>query len=429
MLSSPCLSRYYLTIKHRCVTHLYLLSLFYRLAHCRSTKVTVMQTIELSIQHHNGSYRIFTYFGYHRGINQIIKSISGAKYSTSKKAWHLPVLKEAVVQLSVKTKDIAVVDTSRLKQQLEALKKDARNKESRTTATTENLLPSNQFAFDQYIQTLVLQQKAESTIKTYKNEFLQYLKHLKNHPANEMDLNRIKNYFTYCFTTLNLSVPTVYNRINALKLYYEVVLGREKFFIELPRPKRALTLPRVLGENELTRLFNALPNLKHKAILFTAYSAGLRVSEVTAMQLTHVDSDRMQLFIKCAKGKKDRYASLSPVVLDILRAYIRQAKIKPLKYVFEGQQPGVRYSTRSAQKVFEAAKNKAGITKEITFHGLRHSFATHLLEKGIDVKFIQELLGHFDIKTTMRYIHVRKEQLVNIVSPIDDIFKKGNINW
>ncbi len=129
------------------------------------------------------------------------------------------------------------------------------------------------------------------------------------------------------------------------------------------------------------------------------------------------------------KAKKDRYVSLSPVVLDILRAYISQSKIKPVKYVFEGQQPGTEYSTRSAQKVFENAKNKAGITKEITFHGLRHSFATHLLEKGVDVKFIQEILGHFNIKTTMRYIHVRKELLVNIVSPIDDIFKKGNINW
>ncbi len=150
----------------------------------------------------------------------------------------------------------------------------------------------------------------------------------------------------------------------------------------------------------------------------------MRVSEVTALKLNHVDSDRMQLYIKCAKGKKDRYVSLSPVVLNILRAYISQSKIKPVKYVFEGQQPGTEYSTRSAQKVFENAKNKAGITKEITFHGLRHSFATHLLEKGVDVKFIQEILGHFNIKTTMRYIHVRKELLVNIVSPIDDIFKK-----
>lgn len=177
----------------------------------------------------------------------------------------------------------------------------------------------------------------------------------------------------------------------------------------------------------MTRLFNAVSNLKHKAILFTAYSAGLRVSKVTALQLNHIYSGRMQIYIKCAKGKKDRYAGLSPLVLDVLREYIKQCKPRPIKYVFEGMQPGIEYSDRSAQKVFENAKNKARIIKEITFHGLRHSFATHLLEKGVDVKYIQELLGHFNIKTTQRYLHVRKEQLVNIVSPIDDLYKKGGI--
>jgi integrase/recombinase XerD len=226
---------------------------------------------------------------------------------------------------------------------------------------------------------------------------------------------------------LQLSGSTVYSRINALKFYYEEVLGREKMFIEMPRPKRRLILPKVLGENELSRLFNAVSNLKHKAILFTAYTAGLRVSEVTTLQLNHIDSDRMQIYIKCAKGKKDRYAGLSPLVLDVLREYIKQSKPRPLKYIFEGMQPGIAYSDRSAQKVFENAKNKARITKEITFQGLRHSFATHLLEKGVDVKYIQELLGHFNIKTTQRYLHVRKEQLVSIVSPIDDLYKKGGI--
>ncbi len=188
-------------------------------------------------------------------------------------------------------------------------------------------------------------------------------------------------------------------------------------------------MPNVLGENEIARLFNSIANIKHKAILFTAYSAGLRVSEVTALQIKHVDSDRMQLLIKCAKGKKDRFVGLSPIVLDILRSYLKKCKVRPLVYVFEGMEPGKSYSHRSAQKVFQMAKEKARIQKDISFHGLRHSFATHLLEKGIDVKFIKELLGHFDIKTTMRYLHVRKDQLVNIISPLDDLFKKGGIDW
>ena len=197
--------------------------------------------------------------------------------------------------------------------------------------------------------------------------------------------------------------------------------------IELPRPKKPLQLPRVLGENELSRLFRALANLKHKAILFTAYSAGLRVSEVVNLKLQDVDSDRMQLFIQCSKGKKDRYVNLSPVLLDVLRAYISESKTKPVKYLFESQQPAIAYCTRSAQKVFQNAKNLAGIKKEVSFHVLRHSFATHLLEKGIDVIYIKDILGHFNIKTTERYLHVRKEQLVTIISPLDDLWKKGGI--
>ena len=138
-------------------------------------------------------------------------------------------------------------------------------------------------------------------------------------------------------------------------------------------------------------------------------------------------SDRMQLFIQCSKGKKDRYVNLSPVLLDVLRAYISESKTKPVKYLFESQQPAIAYCTRSAQKVFQNAKNLAGIKKEVSFHVLRHSFATHLLEKGIDVIYIKDILGHFNIKTTERYLHVRKEQLVTIISPLDDLWKKGGI--
>ena len=158
-----------------------------------------------------------------------------------------------------------------------------------------------------------------------------------------------------------------------------------------------------------------------------AYSAGLRVSEVTELQICHVDSDRMQLLISRSKGDKDRYVNLSPIVRDILRQYLRLSSPRPVKYLFEGMQPGIAYSDRSAEKVFENAKKKAGIIKEITFHCLRHSFATHLLEKGVDVKYIQEILGHFSIKTTMRYLHVRKETLVNVASPLDDLYNKGGI--
>ncbi|MEO6347678.1 MAG: tyrosine-type recombinase/integrase [Aquaticitalea sp.] len=291
----------------------------------------------------------------------------------------------------------------------------------------EKIWPENELEFEKYKNQLILNGYSKSTIRTYCGEFGNFLKVLQKNPAKDLSPDRLQKYILYCINTLKLEENTIHSKMNALKFYYEKVLHKEKMFFDIPRPKKPFILPNVLGENEIARLFNALSNLKHKAILFTAYSAGLRVSETTALQIKHVDSDRMQLLLKGAKGKKDRYVALSPIVLDILRAYIKKCKPRPLVYVFEGIKPGKEYSHRSAQQVFQNARKKARIQKDLTFHGLRHSFATHLLEKGVDVKYIQEILGHFDIRTTMRYLHVRREQLVNIASPLDDLFKKGGI--
>ncbi|MBT9483041.1 tyrosine-type recombinase/integrase [Sediminibacterium sp.] len=233
----------------------------------------------------------------------------------------------------------------------------------------------------------------------------------------------------FCFEKLKLSENTLHSRINALKFYYEQVLRRDRFFWEIPRPKKPLQLPKLLNEEELRRLFNALTNKKHKAMLFTAYSAGLRVSEIVKLKLKDIDIERMQIFIENAKGKKDRYVNLSPVLLDILRAYFKQYSPKPKVYLFESEQTGDAYPIRTVQQIFSNAKRDAGIVKEVGIHSLRHSFATHLLDKGTDIKYIKDLLGHFDIRTTERYLHVSKKQLVNIASPLDDLFKSKRIDW
>ena len=209
----------------------------------------------------------------------------------------------------------------------------------------------------------------------------------------------------------------------------EQVLKRERFFWDIPRPKKPLLLPKLLNEKELSKLFNALENKKHKAMLFTAYSAGLRVSEIVNLKIADIDSGRMQIMVANAKGKKDRYVNLSPVLLDILRKYIVEYKPSPKIYLFESEQTLTAYPTRTVQQIFSNAKQKAGIRKEVGIHSLRHSFATHLLDKGTDIKYIKDLLGHFNIKTTERYLHVSKKQLVNIVSPFDDLWKKEQIDW
>ena len=149
-------------------------------------------------------------------------------------------------------------------------------------------------------------------------------------------------------------------------------------------------------------------------------------SEAVCLRIKDIDSDRMQIKIVAAKGKKDRFVGLSPVVLDILRNYIKKIKPRPLDYLFEGEKAGTPYANRSAQKIFQRAKELAGIRKDVSFHSLWHSFATHLLEKGIDIRFIKDLLGHFDIRTTERYTHVRKDTLINITSPLDDLWLKGD---
>lgn len=277
------------------------------------------------------------------------------------------------------------------------------------------------------MEQLQLKAYSSSTMKTYKNEFSALLQLLKDRNVNSLGPEELKRYILYCVNVLRLSEHTIHSRLNALKFYFEQVLHREKIFIEIPRPVKPWQLPKVMGEKEIGRLFNALENKKHKAILFTAYSAGLRVSEVVSLEIKDIDSDRMQIFIRNAKGKKDRYVMLSPVLLDILRSYMMHYEPRPRKYLFEGTEPGEALSTRTAQQVFIDAKKKAGLKKELTFHCLRHSFATHLLEKGVDIKYIKDLLGHFSINTTTRYLHVKRESLVNIQSPLDDLYKGGGM--
>ncbi len=186
-----------------------------------------------------------------------------------------------------------------------------------------------------------------------------------------------------------------------------------------PEAKEAHAAPEVLSKEEIAVLLRSIENAKHKAMLVLGYSCGLRVSEITALRLTDIDENRRLLIIRRGKGKKDRVTSLSPAVLIMLREYLN--KYNPVNYLFEGRSAGERYSVRSLESIIQKAKVKAGIKKGGSMHMLRHSFATHLLDKGTDVVLIQKLLGHNDIKTTLRYLHVTNKDILNILSPIEDI--------
>jgi len=356
----------------------------------------------------------------------------------------VPLTETAYKLLLNDLKGNAIIDNSLLKQYLEQKKKVQSSLPEKIKPAINNkslllkpapaspawqLSEKNLTALENFIELLKLKAYSESTVRTYRNEFLQLLKLLKQKPVSELTADDLKRYMVYAMEKEGINENTAHSRLNALKFYYEQVLRKEKFFWEIPRPKKPLLLPKVLAEDELGNLFKALTNIKHKAMLFSAYSAGLRVSEIAVLEIKHIDSERMQIFISQAKGKKDRYVTLSPVLLDILRAYIKIYKPKPVTYLFESERTGTAYPTRTIQRIFQLAKEKAGIKKEVGIHSLRHSFATHLLEKGTDIKYIKEILGHFDIRTTERYLHVSKKELVNIISPLDDLWRKGKINW
>ena len=412
-----------------------------------------MEIVTLKALLHRNKECIGIYFDKHAALEKIIRKQPGVKWSQTNRCWYIVLTQDAYGLLVTDLTGKATINNNALKAYLQKKKAVAKTVAPKVVSTTQvpanvavgaakntaykkpvALSPAfklgavNLKALEDFVQQLQLKAYSASTIRTYRNEFLQLLQLLKNKPVDKLTPDDLKRYMVYAMEKEGISENTAHSRLNALKFYFEQVLGREKFFWEIPRPKKPFQLPNVLGEKELGRLFNALDNLKHKAILFTAYSAGLRVSEVVALQLKHIDSDRMQIFVANAKGKKDRLVGLSPVLLDILRQYIVQYKPRPKLYLFEGPQPLTPYNARSAQRIFQLAKEKAGIKKEVSFHSLRHSFATHLLEKGIDIKYIKDLLGHFSIKTTERYLHVSKEKLVNIISPLDDLWEKGGLN-
>ncbi|MDQ3846572.1 MAG: phage integrase N-terminal SAM-like domain-containing protein, partial [Bacteroidota bacterium] len=302
-------------------------------------------------------------------LNIAIRQLLGVKWSQTHKVWYLPLNEAAYKQITAALKPLAVIDNNPLKQYL--------NKRSAVKATElppvnvsqKHLAGKTAFlrklpaqtaawqreenlkALHRFIEELKLKGYSLSTIQTYKSEFLRLLQLLKQKPVHELTPDDLRRYMVYAMEKEGISAHTAHSRLNALKFYFEQVLKREKFFWEIPRPKKPQLLPKVLSEQELERMFAAVHNIKHKALLFTAYSAGLRVSEVVNLKIAAIDSGRRQIRIE-KEGKKDRYVGLSILLPDVLRAYLQQIKPRSKVYLFEGQLLGAPYTRRSAQLVF-----------------------------------------------------------------------------
>ena len=270
-------------------------------------------------------------------------------------------------------------------------------------------------------KALVLKNYSRHTIKTYLHMFRRFLKYIHPMPLHKVTKTHIIEYHLWLIKECEISISYQNQSINALKFYIEKVLLYPPSRYDLPRPIKQKTLPKVLSLEEVSQIIKVTRNIKHKAILSLIYGAGLRISECVQMQLVDIDSAHMRIWVRNGKGKKDRITLLSNDLLTLLRDYYRI--YRPKKWLFEGP-TGNQYSVSSIRQVFNRSKRKAIGNSTATVHTLRHSFATHLLENGVNLRYIQQLLGHSSSKTTEIYTHVCSTQLTNITSPFDLLTKK-----
>lgn len=271
-------------------------------------------------------------------------------------------------------------------------------------------------AFKSY---MLFKRYSENTIKVYTNALELFFRFFLDRKPESLT-NEDVTFFneSYIFKK-NLSSSYQNQVINAIKLFYRNRFNRSIVVDYIQRPRREKRLPNVLSKSEVKAILDSPTNLKHRAMLSLIYACGLRRGELLHLRLTDIHSDRHLLFIHQSKGKKDRMAPISQKVIDLLRDYYKA--YKPRTWLFEGQSPGEPYSERSLQLVLKGAVKKAGNKKPISLHWLRHSYATHLLESGTDIRYIQELLGHSSSKTTEIYTHVSTKNLQRIRSPFDDL--------
>lgn len=263
------------------------------------------------------------------------------------------------------------------------------------------------------IRELQLQRKSPKTVEAYVTAVAQLAAHYGRSPV-DISVDEIRDYFHWLIVERKLASSSCNQKLNGIRFFYAKVLQQP---IDLRVPmKRSGRLPEPLGRREVASLVNAVSNVKHRTLLMTAYGTGLRVSELVHLRVDDIHSDRMLILVRGGKGDKDRYTLLSPRLLKELRSYWRQ--YRPRRWLFPGRKD-VPLNTTTPQKVFYYAKAKAGIQHGHGIHSLRHSFATHLLEAGVDLVTIQRLLGHTVLSTTAKYLHVTQKHLDSVKSPLE----------
>ncbi len=339
--------------------------------------------------------RLKLIFGYIPALSQALKKIPYHVWDPKNKWWTVPYSEQFLAEIKQKINELNLT--------LRYQEEEAKTAE-RVLKTTPYDIPNYRTCPEEYRMKLIELRYSEKTLKAYAPLFEEFINYYPTHDIKTIDEPMIIRFLRFLVTERRVSSNYQNQAINAIKFYYERVLGGQRKFYFIDRPIKEKTLPVVLSTEEVTLILKTIKNLKHKAILMTIYSAGLRISEAINLKIKDIDSNRMQIRVQQSKGKKDRYTLLSQKTLDILRLYFKA--YKPQEWLFEGQTPGEPYAVRSIQHIFEAAVTKADIKKDVSVHTLRHSFATHLLENGTDLRYIQSLLGHENSKTTEIYTHI-----------------------
>ncbi len=372
-----------------------------------STSHRTIKTNELLIiKTKTGRLRLI--FTYNKALSEIIKKMPFNNWDTKNKWWSIPFSEKLLQEI----KHAAQAQNFNPVYEEEKVSDDKVRRISRFDTANYRNCP------EEYLKKLQELRYSPKTIRTYKGLFEEFINYYHKYDIERIDDKMIIAFLQYLVIDRKISTSYQNQSINAIKFFYERVRGgqRKVYFIE--RPIKERTLPIVLNEKELISAFNQVKNIKHKAIIMLIYSSGLRLSEVIDLKITDIDSTRMQVFVRQAKGRKDRYTLLSKKVLPILREYFEE--YRPKEWLFEGAK-GKQYSESSVQTIVTGAFRKAGITKKASTHTLRHCFGTHLLENGTDLRYIQALMGHASSKTTEIYTHITTKGFDQIENPLDKL--------
>lgn len=346
-----------------------------------------MYTTQL-IQHHN-QRRIAVYFAYDREKYNEIRAISGSRWSPNLKAWHLPDNK-----VNRKYFGISLFDNGQL-----------------AAETVQKL--------DYFEHWMRAKRYSENTIKTYMEVTVIFLTFFNEKPIEEINHEDVIYFNNVYILEKKLSNSYQNQIVNGIKLFFRTIEHHSLVIQLVLRPKRERRLPHVLSKREVKAILEAPINLKHQTMLSMIYACGLRSGELLSLRPSDILSDRYLLHIHQSKGKKDRIVPISDKIIALLRQYYKA--YRPKHWLFEGQEAGKPYGGRSLQLVMRLAVKKAKVNKPATLHWLRHSYATHLLESGTDLRYIQEILGHRSSRTTEIYTHVSNRSIQQIKSPFDDL--------